>query len=70
MESKEHIFLLLVLLATLLPVVAWRKLENRPGARTMVIAIAALVIMTSLGMEGAGAVISMGVKTALLSKQV
>jgi hypothetical protein len=70
MESKEHVFLLLLLLATYLPVVAWRNLEQRPGARTLVIAIAALVVLTGLGMEGAGAVISMGVKTALLSKPV
>ena len=70
MESKEHIFLSLLLLASFLPIAAFSNIVANRGARHLVLTVAALVVLTGLAMEGAGAFISMGVKVALLAKQV
>lgn len=66
MEAKEHVFLMLLLLATYLPIAAAGDLVRRPGARRLVLWIAALVILMVLAMEGAGAFITMGLRTALM----
>lgn len=65
METKEHVFLSLLLLATYLPVAARADLVLNRSARRLVMWSAALVVVLGLGMEGAGAVISMGAKLAL-----
>ncbi len=67
MESKEHIFLMLLLLATLLPIVAYKSGALAKAGRTVMLWTAGLVALIGLGMEGAGAGISMGVKVALLA---
>ena len=68
METKEHVFLLLLLLATFLPIAAFNNLAISRGARNLVLWSSALVVLIGLVMEGAGAFISMGVKVALLAK--
>jgi hypothetical protein len=68
METKEHVFLSLLLLATWLPIAASGDIVDNPGLRKVVLWIAALLVLMTLGMEGAGAIISMGVKVGLLAK--
>lgn len=70
METKEHIFLMLLLLATFLPIAAWGDIIQQVAMRKVVLWTSALVILISLAMEGAGAIISMGVKIALLASQL
>jgi hypothetical protein len=66
METKEHLFFVTAILAFLLPVAAQEKLYSNAVARKLVLATAALVAITGLAVEGAGAVIDHGVKVALL----
>jgi len=68
METKEHVFLMLILLATLLPIVTSGDMVKRAAAKTVVLWTSALIVLMTLAMEGAGAFISMGVKVALLAK--
>lgn len=70
MEVKEHVFLMLLLLATFLPIAAHGDVVKKQSMRKVVLWTAALVALMSLAMEGAGAFISMGVKVALLAKQI
>lgn len=70
METKEHVFLMLLLLATFLPVAANGDIVKKAAARHLVLWTAALVVLMGLAMEGAGAFISMGAKVALLAKSV
>lgn len=70
MEAKEHVFLMLLLLATFLPIAAYGDVVKKQSMRKVVLWTAALVVLMSLAMEGAGAFISMGVKVALLAKQI
>ena len=68
MESKEHVVMMLLMLATYLPIAASNNLAVRKGARKIVLWATGLVVLTTLAMEGAGAIISMGVRVALLPK--
>jgi hypothetical protein len=68
MESKEHVVMMLLLLATFLPVIAYNNPEANKGARKIVLWATGLLILTTVAMEGAGAIISMGVRVALLPK--
>jgi len=68
METKEHLFLMLLLLATYLAILTRRNLVNDAATRTLVLWSSGMVILVGLAMEGAGAFISMGVKVALLAK--
>jgi len=68
METKEHVFLILLLVATFLPIAARANLATSRGARNLVLWSAALVVVLGLAMEGAGALIAMSVKVALLAK--
>jgi hypothetical protein len=70
METKEHVFLMLLLLATFLPIAAYGEVVKKQATRNLVLWTSALVVLMGLAMEGAGAFISMGVKVALLAKQV
>lgn len=69
MESKEHVFLVLLLLATFLPIAAWANLAASNGGRQLVMRSAALIVGLGLVMEGAGAVVAMGAKVPLLAGQ-
>jgi hypothetical protein len=66
METKEHLFFLTAILAFLLPVAAREKTYSNSAARKLVLSVAALVAITGLAVEGAGAVIEHGAKVALL----
>ena len=68
METKEHIVIMLLLLATYLPIAAANDLVTNRGARKLVLWVAALVAVTALSAEGMGAIIAMGVKVGLQTK--
>jgi hypothetical protein len=70
METKEHLFLMLLLLATFLPIAAADEIVKKRAARTVVLWTSALVVLMGLAMEGAGAFISMGTKVGLLAKSM
>jgi hypothetical protein len=67
MEMKEHVFITLLLLATWLPIVAfrWRPAAERASRRPLLWG-AGLLVVGALVMEGAGALVALGVKLALL----
>ena len=60
--------ILLLLLASYLPIVTARSLAADKDARKLALWVSALIVLLGLGMEGEGAVIAMGVKVALLAK--
>jgi hypothetical protein len=68
METKEHLVILLLLLATYLPVAASNNLAANRGARQLVLWVSGLIALLALLMEGDGGIIAMGVKVALLMK--
>lgn len=70
METKEHVFLMLLLLTTFMPLAASANLVKNAGARKLVLWVAAFVSLTGFSMEGAGALIAMGTKVGLLAKIV
>lgn len=67
METKEHVFFAVLLMASYLPVAAFSLSANR-AARAVVLSVAGLIVLLGLAMEGAGAFVSMGAKVALLGK--
>jgi hypothetical protein len=68
METKEHLVIMLLLLATYLPIVASDNLVTSKGARRLMLWVAALVALLALVMDGEGGIIAMGVKVGLLPK--
>jgi hypothetical protein len=70
METKEHAFFIPLVLALLLAIVTRQKLVNNPTARSMVLSVAALVFLSGFAIEGAGAIINFGVKSALMTTGV
>lgn len=66
METKEHLFFIPAILALYLPFVARLRLHVNKTARAMVLVVAALIALNGLAIEGAGAIINWGAKTALL----
>jgi hypothetical protein len=68
MEVKEHVFLMLLLLATYLPIASSNNLSSSKAARKIVLWVAGLIVPTSLSMEGSGAIVGIAVKVALLLK--
>jgi hypothetical protein len=68
MEVKEHVFLMLLLLATYLPIACSNNLTSSKAARKIVLWVAGLTVPTSLAMEGSGAIVGIAVKVALLLK--
>jgi hypothetical protein len=66
METKEHLFLMTLILSFYLPIAARDKLASNAAARSMVLSVAALIALSGLALEGAGAVIDHGVKVELL----
>ena len=65
MESKEHLFFIPLILAFYLPFVARLKLSVNKPARLMVLVVSGLIVLNVLAIEGAGAIINWGAKTAL-----
>ncbi len=70
METKEHLFFTLLLLGTFLPIAAYGDVVKKKVTRNLVLWTSALVVLMGLAMEGAGALIGMGVKVALLAKLI
>jgi hypothetical protein len=68
MESKEHLVILLLLLATYLPIAAAGNLAANKDARRVVLWVAGIIVLLALMMEGDGAIIAMGVKMGLLAR--
>jgi hypothetical protein len=66
METKEHVVLLLVLLASFLPILASNDIVHGKDVRSLMLWVAGLMTFIGISMEGAGAIISMGAKIALL----
>ena len=66
METKEHLFFITGILAFLLPMATREKMWASAPARKLVLSIAALIAITGLAVEGAGAAIDHGAKVALL----
>jgi hypothetical protein len=62
METKEHVFFVLLLAATYLPIAARDDIFGKSAARTLTGWVAVLVALLGIMMEGYGAFISMGVK--------
>lgn len=68
METKEHLVIVLLMLATYLPIAASGNLPSNRGARRVVLWAAGAVALLALAMEGEGATIAMGVKAGLLAR--
>ena len=68
METKEHLVIMLLLLASYLPVVASDNLFASKDARKLMLWVTAIIALLALAMDGEGAIISMGVKVALLAR--
>ena len=69
MEIKEHLFFVTLLLALFLTIAARvNDLSSNRGARFVVIATAALIVLTGFAIEGAGATIALGAKMGLLAE--
>jgi len=68
METKEHLFFMVLLMATFLPIATSGEAAKRPSGRVVVLWSSALLVLMALAMEGAGAFINMGVKVGLLAK--
>lgn len=68
METKEHLVIILLLLANYLPITTANHLATNPGARRLALWVSGLTALLALLMEGEGALIAMGVKAGLLSR--
>jgi len=69
METKEHLFFSLLLLSTYLPIAVYSLPPGKSSLKPVVLWVSAWIVVLGLSMEGAGALISMGAKVALLSSQ-
>jgi hypothetical protein len=67
MESKEHLVIMLLLLATFLPIATVNDLMNKE-ARRVALWVAGIIVPLALMMEGAGGIIAIGVKVGLMAK--
>lgn len=66
MEVKEHLFFIPLILAFYLPFAVRDNLAGNKAARSMVLAVTLLIVMSGLAIEGAGAIINYGVKVAFI----
>jgi hypothetical protein len=69
MEVKEHLFLILLLLAFYLPVLIYNnKFLEDSGMKKITLTVLGVMIVLGLTMDGFGAIIAMGAKVATLAK--
>jgi len=66
MEVKEHVILMLVLLATFIPIIASHNFSVNRAARKAMLWTTGVAILVGMAMDGAGAIIGVGVKMGLL----
>lgn len=67
METKEHAFFIVLILALYLVIATRQKLTGNAAARAMVLSVAGLIFLSGFAIEGAGAIINFGVKAALMT---
>jgi hypothetical protein len=67
METKEHLFLLVLILSLYLPIAAWENLHANAAARKLVLWVALLIGVNGLAIESFGAVVNHAAKIALSS---
>jgi hypothetical protein len=68
MGSKEHLVIMLLMLATYLPITAAGNLAANQDQRRVVLWVSGLMVLLTLLTEGDGAIIAMGVKVGLPAK--
>ena len=68
METKEHMVIMLLLLATYFPIAAANDMAGNRGARRLMLWVSGLFAIIALAAEGMGATIALGVKVGLLAK--
>ena len=66
METKEHVVIMLLLLATYLPIAAANDLAANKDARRLMLWVSGLFALIALSAEGMGAMVAMGVKVGLM----
>ena len=67
METKEHLFFMMLFLSILLPIVTFRnQIFKDTKVRNLTIVIALTIVVLGLSMEGFGAMISKGIKMSLM----
>ena len=67
METKEHIFFMMLFLSILLPIVTFRnQIFKDTKVRNLTIVIALTIVVLGLGKEGFGEMISKGIKMSLM----
>lgn len=69
METKEHAFFILLLIATYIPIAAYAhgsSLARDAGTRRLLLTLAGLAALLGIVMEGAGAIVGLGVKLGLM----
>ena len=69
MEMKEHVAIMLLLLATYLPIAAASNTAVNKAARKIVLWVVGLIILIGVAIDGAGAIIGIGVKVALMANK-
>ena len=69
METKEHVFLMLLLLTTFLAIAVRGEIVKSQSSQRLILWVSGLIVLMTLATEGAGAFVSMGVKVAMLAKQ-
>lgn len=66
MEVKEHVFFLMLLLSFYLPMITYgSKLLHHRGQQRLALSCSGLIVLLGLAMEGAGALIAVGVRMGL-----
>ncbi len=69
METKEHIFFVVLILSLYLPLVAFRNsIANNTSAQKLLITLGVLILALMLYIDGAGAIISHGAEIAYMHK--
>ncbi|WP_206812949.1 hypothetical protein [Paradesulfitobacterium ferrireducens] len=67
METKEHVFFILLLLSMLLPVIVYsNKLSESKSIRKLGIVVAIIMVILGFGMEGFGSFITQGLRLGIL----
>jgi hypothetical protein len=69
MEMKEHVVIMLLLLATYLPIAAASNTAVNKAARKIVLWVVGLIALIGIAIDGAGAIIGIGVKVALMANK-
>jgi hypothetical protein len=67
MEMKEHVAIMLLLLTTYLPIAAASNTAVNKGARKVVLWVVGFIVLIGVAIDGAGAIIGIGAKVALMA---